>query len=54
MQVIFAEDARRMIYVTTDEGETFNSYNIPVDPTTIKPHPTMTGWILGHDSAQVQ
>ena len=42
-----------MIYVTTDKGETFRSYNIPVDPRTLKVHPTMPGWILGHDSYQV-
>ena len=42
-----------MIYVTSDEGETFSSYNIPVNPRTLKIHPTMPGWILGHDQHQV-
>ena len=42
-----------MIYITSDEGETFSSYNIPVNPRTLKIHPTMPGWILGHDHHQV-
>ena len=52
---MFADNRRSTIYVTTDEGETFRSYNnIPVNPRTLKVHPTMPGWILGHDYEQVQ
>ena len=50
---MFADDERSTIYVTTDEGETFSTYNVPVDPRTLKIHPTMPGWILGHDPNQV-
>ena len=50
---MFADTSRSMIYVTTDEGETFRSYSIPVNPRTLKIHPSMPGWILGHDSDQV-
>ena len=51
---MFADTSRWTIYVTTDEGANFTSYNIPVDPKILKIHPTMTGWILGYDSNQVQ
>ena len=51
---MFADTSRSTLYVTTDEGETFRSYSIPVNPRTLKIHPTMPGWILGHDSDQVQ
>ena len=51
---MFADTSRSTLYVTTDEGETFRSYSIPVNPKTLKIHPTMPGWILGHDSDQVQ
>ena len=44
---MFADTSKSAIYITTDEGETFRSYDIPVDPRTLKIHPTMTGWILG-------
>ena len=50
---MFADDERSTIYVTTDEGETFSSYNVPVNPRTLKIHPTMPGWILGHDPYRV-
>jgi len=36
-----------MIYVTTNGGENFTPYDIPVDPTSLKLHPTMPNWILG-------
>ena len=50
---MFADARSSKIYVTTDEGDTFRSYSIPVDPRTLKVHPTMTGWILGHGRYQV-
>ena len=52
-QVMFADAVRSTVYVTFNEGETFSSYDTPVDPTTLKIHPTMPGWILGHDPDQV-
>lgn len=52
-QVMFAEAVRSTVYVTFNEGEAFRSYNTPVDPTTLKIHPSMPGWILGHDPDQV-
>jgi len=51
---MFADTSRSTIYVTTDEGLTFSAYTIPVNPRTLKLHPTMPGWILGHDRQQVQ
>lgn len=53
VKVIFADDATPTIYVTTNEGEEFKAYDVPVDPKTMKPHPTMAGWLLGHDPNQV-
>ena len=50
---MFADARSSKIYVTTNEGDTFRSYSIPVDPRTLKVHPTMTGWILGHGHYQV-
>ena len=51
--MIFVDASGSMIYVTTDEGETFTVRSVPVDPKTMKMHPTMLGWILGHDPYQV-
>ena len=52
---MFADARSSSVYVTTDEGATFVTYNnIPVNPMTLKIHPTMAGWILGHDPNQVQ
>ena len=51
---IFADAFDRMIYVTTDEGETFSWYTIPADPRTLKVHPTLALWILGYDALQVR
>ena len=51
---MFADATESRIYVTTDEGATFVTYNnISVNPMTLKIHPTMPGWILGHDQHQV-
>ena len=50
---MFADAYAPMIYVTTNEGETFNVYTIPADPRTLKVHPTLARWILGHDVLQV-
>ena len=52
--MIFTDANNRRIYVTTNEGATFITRTIPVDPQTLKPHPTMPGWILGYDPYQVQ
>ena len=51
---MFADTSRSTIYVTTDEGDTFRSYSIPVDPRTLKIHPTMPGWILGRANDRYQ
>ena len=53
-QVMFADTMQSTVYVTFNEGETFSSYNTPVNPRTLKIHPTMPGWILGHDPNQVR
>lgn len=45
---------KKRIYVTTDEGESFSTYDILVDPKTLKLHPTLAGWVLGHDPDQVR
>ncbi|XP_065899121.1 VPS10 domain-containing receptor SorCS1-like isoform X4 [Dysidea avara] len=45
--LIIPDDEKSQIYVTTDGGEIFTSYNVPVDPTSLKLHPTMPNWILG-------
>ena len=50
---MFADTRAFMIYVTFDEGRRFTAYSIPVDPKTLKVHPTMAGWLLGHDSVAV-
>lgn len=51
---MFADAFESMIYVTTNEGETFNSYAIPADPRTLKVHPTLSRWILGYDVVEVK
>ena len=43
---MFADEIRETLYVTTDEGETFTTYATPVNPRTLKVHPTKPGWII--------
>lgn len=54
IKIIFADAFTSVIYVSTDEGETFNLYTIPADPKTLKVHPTLARWILGYDASQVK
>ena len=44
---MFADASSFMIYITTNEGDTFTMYTIPVDPKRLQIHPTMPGWLLG-------
>ena len=51
---MFVDSYDPVIYVTIDEGVTYSARNISVDPTRMKIHPTMAGWILGYNPSQVQ
>ena len=52
MQIVFADDNNRTIYVSTDEGESYTYYSVPVDPKSLLFHPTEKDWILGLDDIQ--
>jgi len=53
LQIIIPDDNKQMIYVSTDEGVSYNARTIPVDQKSLRIHPTKNGWMLGVDSSNV-
>jgi photosystem II stability/assembly factor-like uncharacterized protein len=45
--MIFGDELNRQLYITTDEGITFKPYTVPIDPLSIKPHPTVPDLLMG-------
>ena len=50
--IVFPDDTTQTIYVSHDEGGTYTDYSVPVDPKSLKFHPTKRDWVLGFDDAE--